>query len=82
VDSLLGDRPAWELPLALIASALVILTAVGVVAVRTAEASAHSQLNLPVFLANACMLAMAAVPLVVGATALLRSGRLLRLSTR
>jgi len=82
VDSLLGDRPAWELPLALIASALVILTAVGVVAVRVAEASAHSQLNLPVFLANACMLAMAVVPLVVGATALLRSGRLLRMRTR
>lgn len=82
VDSLLGDRPAWELPLALIASALVILTAVGVVAVRVAEASAHTQLNLPLFLANACMLAMAVVPLVVGATALLRSVRLLRLSTR
>lgn len=82
VDSLLGARPAWELPLALIAAALVILTAVGVVAVRVAEASAHTQLNLPVFLAKGCMLAMAVVPLVVGATALGRSFRLLRLSAR
>ena len=80
VDSLLGDRPAWELPLALIGSALLILTAVGVVAMRVAEASAHAQLNLPLFLANGCMLAMAVIPLVLGATALLRSGRLLRLS--
>ena len=82
VDNLLGDRPAWELPLALIASALVILTALGVVAVRVAESSAHSGLNLPLFLADACMLAMAVVPLVVGATVLLRSGRLLGLRAR
>ena len=82
VDNLLGGRPAWELPLALIASALVILTALGVVAVRVGQASAHSELNLPLFLASACMLAMAVVPLIVGATALLRSGRLLRLGAR
>ena len=82
VDHLFGEQPPWQLPLALIATALVILTAVGVVAVRVAEASAHSALDLPLFLANACMLAMAVVPLVVGATLLLRSGRLLRLNTR
>jgi Zn-dependent protease with chaperone function len=78
VDSLLGDRPAWQLPLALVASALVVLTAIAGVAVRVAEASAHTALNLPLLLANACMLAMATVPLAVGAAALLGSRRALR----
>lgn len=82
VDNLLGDTPAWELPLALIACALVISTAVGVVALRVAEASAQSELSLPLLLANACMLVMAVIPLFLGATALLGSGRLLRPSLR
>lgn len=82
VDNLLGDTPAWELPVALIASALVILTAIGVVAVRVAEASAHSQLSLPLVLANACMFAMAVIPLLLGAAALSGSGRLLRPGAR
>ena len=78
VDSLLGDSPAWELPLALIASALVVLTAISVVAVRVADASAHTTLNMPLLLASACMLAMATVPLALGAAALLSSRRALR----
>lgn len=82
VDTLLGDRPAWQLPLALIAAALVLLTSLGVVAVRVAEASAHNALDLPLFLAGACMFAMAVVPLVIGAMTLLGSGRLARLRRR
>ncbi len=82
VDTLLGDRPAWQFPLALIGAALVTLTAVGVVALRVAEASAHNALNLPLFLAGACMFAMAVVPLLVGAAALVGSGRLARLAGR
>lgn len=78
VDSLLGDRPAWQLPLALIASAVVVLTAITVVAVRVADASAHTALNMPLLLASACMLAMATVPLALGAAALLSSKRALR----
>ena len=79
VDNLLGDRPAWQLPVALIAAALVVLTALGAVGLRLVEASAHSALNLPLLLASMCMFAMAVVPLVVGAIALLGSGRLARL---
>lgn len=78
VDSLLGDRPVWQLPLALIASAVVVLTAISVVAVRVADASAHAALNMPLLLASACMLAMATVPLALGAVALLSSKRALR----
>lgn len=81
VDSLLGDTPAWQLPLALIASALVVLTAITVVAVRLAEASTHTALNLPLLLANACMLAMTTLPLAIGAAALLSAKRALRQRT-
>lgn len=81
VDSLLGNRPAWQLPLALIASALVVLTAITVVAVRVADASAHTALDLPLLLANACMLAMAILPLALGAATLLSSRRALRQRT-
>lgn len=82
VDALLGDRATWQLPLALIAVALVVLTSLAVVAVRIAEASAHSPLNLPLFLAGACMFAMAVVPPFIGAMTLLGSGRLARLRQR
>lgn len=82
VDTLLGERPAWQLPLALIAAALVVLTSLGVVAVRVAEAAAHNPLSLPLFLASVCMFAMAVVPLVIGAMTLLGSGRLARLARR
>jgi Zn-dependent protease with chaperone function len=82
VDTLLGDRPAWQLPLTLLAAALVLLTSLGVVAVRVAEASAHTALNLPLFLASLCILAMAVVPLLIGAMALLGTGRVARLCTR
>jgi len=76
VDHLLGDRPAWELPLALIAWAVVVLTAVAVVALRL-EASREAPLSLPMFAADLCMVAMAVVPLVFGAVALLGGRRLL-----
>ncbi len=78
VDNLLGDRLAWELPLALIASGLVTLIAVAVVAVRVSEAAAHSRLELPLALAGACMAAMAVVPLTLGAATLLGTRRLFR----
>jgi len=77
VDHLLGDRPAWELPRALIAWALVALTTVAVVAVRLEAAEGMSPLNVPMFVAGLCMVAMAVLPLVLGAVALLGGGRLL-----
>jgi Mn2+/Fe2+ NRAMP family transporter len=82
VSALAVVRPACDLPRSLIASAVVTLAAVGVVAVRVADASAQSPLNLPLFVANACMVAMVVVSLVLGATALLCSRRGLRFSLR
>ncbi|MGI9096991.1 MAG: M56 family metallopeptidase [Solirubrobacteraceae bacterium] len=76
VDHLLGERPAWELPLALIAWAVVVLTAVAVIALRLEAAEGMSPLSVPLFAAELCMVAMAVAPLVVGAGALL-GGRVL-----
>lgn len=78
VDQLLGDRPAWELPLALIAWALVVLTAVAVVALRLESAMGGATLSLPLVAARLCMVAMAVVPLVLGAGAVLGVRRLTR----
>ncbi len=77
VDQLLGDRPSWELPFALIVWALVVLTTVAVVALRLHAAQGMSTFSLPMFAASLCMLAMAVVPLALGAVALLGGRRLL-----
>lgn len=77
VDHLLGERPRWELPIALLAWALVVVAAIVVVAWRVGEATTHMAVDLPLVASQLCMVAMAVVPLVVGASALLGSRRLL-----
>lgn len=78
VDNLLGKRPGFELPLALLAGALVVATAISVIALRTAQASDAISLNLPLFAAQLCMVTMALLPPVMGAVALLWTRRLFR----
>jgi Zn-dependent protease with chaperone function len=78
VDHLLGERPRWELPVALLAWATVVVVAFLVVALRTEQATAHATVSLPLVAAQLCMVAMAVAPLVVGAGALLGARRLLR----
>jgi len=63
--------------LLLLAWSLVGLTAAGVLALRLDQAAAHSQLSLPLVAAQACMLLMAVVPLMLGGGALLGARRLL-----
>ena len=75
VDHLLGDRPRWELPLALIAWSVAVLAAVAAVLWRLSDAS-HAMLNLPLLAAQSCMLAMAVLPVLVGAGAVLSARRL------
>ena len=77
VDHLLGERQSWELPLALMAWAVVLLTAIAAVALRLQAADAMSPLNVPMFAADLCMVAMAVLPLMFGACALLGGRRLL-----
>lgn len=77
VDHLLGEHPRWELPVALLAWALVVLTAIVVVALRTADATARMTVDLPLLASELCMVVMAVAPLALGAAALLASRRLL-----
>lgn len=77
VDHLLGKRTCWELPLALLAWALVVVVAIVIVALRTAQATRQMTVNLPLVASELCMVAMAVAPLAAGAGALLASRRLL-----
>jgi hypothetical protein len=76
VEHLLGHRPRWELPTLLLLGALATIAALGAVTLRLAEATAHATVELPVLAAQACMLAMALGPVVLGAIALLGGRRL------
>lgn len=78
IDHLLGERIRWELPVALLAWTLATVAAVLVVALRLADATAHTTVDLPLLASQLCMLAMAVVPLLFGAGTLIGSGRLFR----
>lgn len=75
VDHLMGERSAWRLPPALLAWTLLAVTALVVVAVRLQATGAATELNVPLFVAQSCMLLMATIPLVVGAATALRTRR-------
>jgi Zn-dependent protease with chaperone function len=77
VDQLLGARPRWELPLALLAWAAVVILALVAVAIRAEQATAHAAISLPLVAAQLCMLTMAVAPVVLGAALVLGSRRLL-----
>lgn len=74
VDHLMGEHTAWDLPVALLAGAAVTIGALLAVTLRL-EANSGMALNLPLLVAQSCMLAMAVVPLVLGAVTVLRARR-------
>ena len=78
VDCLLGQRARWELPTVLLLGAVATIAALMAITVRIAEATAHATVGLPVLAAQACMLAMALGPVLLGAMALLGGRRLTR----
>jgi Zn-dependent protease with chaperone function len=78
VAHLLGQRPRWELPTLLLLAAAATIAALVAVTVRMAEATEHATVGLPALAAQACMLAMALGPLVLGVMALLGGRRLTR----
>jgi len=73
VDHLMGERSRWQLPAALLAWAMVAVTAVIVVALGVQATGAAAALNVPLLVAQSCMLLMTSVPLVLGAAAVLRT---------
>jgi beta-lactamase regulating signal transducer with metallopeptidase domain len=78
VEQLLGQRPSWELPTLLLLAAAATIGGLTAVTIRLADATEHATVGLPALAAHACMLAMAAGPIVVGAMALLGGRRLAR----
>lgn len=79
VDQLLGEDTRWTLPLAVSLWSLVALGALVIVALRTAAAGQDgAMLSLPLLASQACMLTMAILPLVCGASALLAGRRVVR----
>lgn len=78
VDHLLGERPRWELPLALLAWAIVVVVALTVLALRIERLSVDGAVSLPLVAAQLCMLAMAVVPLLAGAAAVLTARQTVR----
>lgn len=77
VDSLLGQRARFELPVLLLAGGLATIAVLAAVTVGMARATGHATIELPALAAQACMLAMAAVPLMMGAMGMLSTRRLL-----
>jgi hypothetical protein len=75
VDQLLGHRARWRLPVSFVAAALAVLAALVAVALRTADAGGQPVVSMPMVLAEACMVTMAATPLLIGAAGLLLAHR-------
>ena len=77
VDSLLGRRARFELPVLLLAGGLATIAVLVAVTVGMAGATGHATIGLPALAAQACMMTMAAVPLMLGAMGTLSARRLL-----
>lgn len=73
-DHLLGERcPRWELPVSLLAGALLTVAAVASLGVIAATATTGPPLQLAMLLAESCMVLMLALPLAAAALLLLRA---------
>jgi beta-lactamase regulating signal transducer with metallopeptidase domain len=78
VDRLLGEHLSMRLPVLLIGAAAAALAAIGAVAIRVTQATEQASISLPAVLAQMCMLAMAALPLLLGAGCVLGGRRMAR----
>jgi hypothetical protein len=70
VDSLLGHRPRWELPVSLLVASAVAIGGLVAVALGTHALTSHAELSLPSLLAQSCMVLMAALPVSAALAAL------------
>jgi BlaR1 peptidase M56 len=67
VDHLFGESPRWELPVSLLAGALITLAGVAAIAMTLAHTAAPGGLSFAALSAQACMIAMAMLPVMFGA---------------
>jgi beta-lactamase regulating signal transducer with metallopeptidase domain len=66
VDHLLGETPRWRLPRSLLAGAAGTLAGFAAIAVALAHTAAPGALSLAALAGQACMIAMAVLPLMLG----------------
>ena len=66
VDHLLGESPRWELPVSLLASALVTLAGLAAIAMTLAHTAAPGGVSVAALGAQACMIAMVVLPVMLG----------------
>lgn len=68
VDQLLGEGPRWELPVSLLAGALVTLAGLAGIAMTLAQTASPGGMSVAALSAQACMIAMVVVPVMLGVT--------------
>lgn len=76
VDHLMGRRTRWGLPLTALSWAVLALGGLVALAIRAAEVTEAGALNVPLVAAQACMVLMVVVPVLIGAAAIVGSRRL------
>ena len=76
VDHLLGRRPRWELPVSLVTGAIVAVASLLVIVAGAARTTGPGDLSLPLLTAQACMIAMTVAPMLLGASLLLATKRI------
>jgi hypothetical protein len=68
VDHLLGESPRWELPVSLLAGALLTLAGLAAIAMILAHTAAPGGMSVAALSAQACMIAMVVLPVMLGAS--------------
>jgi hypothetical protein len=66
VDHLLGDSPRWELPFSPLAGALVTLAGLAAIAMTLAHTAEPGGMSVAALSAQACMIAMVVLPVMLG----------------
>ena len=66
VDQLLGESRRWELPASPLAGALATLAGLAAIAMTLAQTAAPGGLSVAALSAQACMIAMVIVPIILG----------------
>lgn len=78
IDRLLGQDPAWGVPVMPLFSAAAALGSLAALTALLLQGADHGSIALPTLIAEACMLAMAAVPTLLGAACVLGGRRACR----
>jgi Zn-dependent protease with chaperone function len=78
IDHLLGRPPRWELPLSLLVGSAVAIGGLVGAAMTARALTSAAEINLPLLVAQSCMLVMLALPLLLVAAALILGRPLLR----